>query len=474
MLVPEALLPSAMLGRDLFSKTMTAAIDATRYLRPSLREGERQYHRGLRFRAGTRPWSDAQRHEWTLNRLRHVVRRAAETPFYRERFRAAGFDPAAEFSFDDYAKLPILEREDVADHRDDMRSNRVTVDQQRKDGTGGSTGVPLVYWSGPEERGWRLAGQDAFMDAIGVPRWASTAFLWGHHIDQDEHAHWRERMRDSLTNRRWFDCFRLSPEILLGYHEDMRRFRPSCLVAYASALDAMAMALLEHGLHADYPTDRIVTGAEKLWPAQRDRIERAFAAPVHERYGSRELGLVAAQYDPRHTRQMDVDWANLFVEPEDRADVSAIIVTKLHADAMPMLRYRVGDQARFPSDSAPGHPSWRLDEVLGRILDGLHTPDGRWVHGVGIPHLMKDRAVREFQIRQNADYTVDILIVPNESYTPDEGRTILQILGGNLPGLELRLELVDDIPRSTANKWRPVITHAVKRGAPGAAAQELS
>ncbi|MFN8574343.1 MAG: hypothetical protein U0132_19990 [Gemmatimonadaceae bacterium] len=461
-----------MIGRDAISRAFTKAIDISRYLRPSLREGERQYFMGMKFRRGAQGWGEEQRSAWVLQRLRETIRYAAATPFYRDRFRDVGFDPMSDFSFADYARLPILERSDVATHRDAMCSDSVSPAQRRKDGTGGSTGVPLVYFSGPEERGWRLAGQDVFMERIGILRSSSTAFLWGHHIDQSERTQWREQVRDTLTNRRWFDCFRLSPDILLEHHKAMTRFDPECLVAYASALDAMAVALLENGLKATYPRRRIVTGGEKLWPNQRERIERVFGVPIHERYGSRELGLVAAQYDPTSSLALDIDWANLFVEPETEGDVSPIIVTKLHADAMPMIRYRVGDQGRFPARTGPGTPVWQLGEVLGRILDGLHTPDGRWVHGIGIPHLMKEIAVREYQIRQNADYSVDILVVPDRNYSEAEGRKILEVLSKNLPGLLLRLQLVDEISRGNSNKWRPVVTHAVPRGAPGVTAPE--
>jgi phenylacetate-CoA ligase len=461
-----------MTGRDLAGRAVLAAMDVSRSLRPALRESERHYAAGRRFRRLAAGWGDARRSMWILDRLRHVVRGAAHTPFYRDRFRSVGFDPASDFTFDDVARIPILERTDVIDHAESMRTGLVAAHQLRRDSTGGSTGIPLAYWSGPEERGWRLSGQHVFLEGIGIPRWASTAFLWGHHIDKAERDSWRDRVRDALTSRRWFDCFRMSPEVLLDYHRELTRFRPACLVAYASALDALASVLIENGLTATYPTARLVTGAEKLWPAQRERIERAFPVPVHERYGSRELGQIAGQHDPSRTLDLDVDWANVLVEPEGPSGVEPIIVTKLHADAMPFIRYRIGDVARFPAGSQPGHPVFHLEDVLGRSVDGLHTPDGRWLNGLGIPHLLKDFAIREFQVLQHADFSVQVFLVPASGYTAAEGDRVLGILAGNLPGLSFRIEAVPDIPRSGSGKWRPVMTHAVPRGRPGTSAAE--
>ena len=443
-------------------RTASAVMNGTRALRATTRCAERHYREGRRFRREARQWSDERREGWVLAQLRRSVRLAAETPFYRERFRDAGFDPSGDFTYRDFARLPVLERADVSGRWADMLSPRVDAAERRKDGTGGSTGTPLTYWSGPEERGWRLSGQDDFMACLGLERGTRMAFLWGHHIDQRERERWRDRVRDLLLNRRWYDCFRLSPEVLQQYHASLSRGRPDGLLAYASALDALASELLAGGLRATYPSRCLVTGAEKLWPAQRARIEAAFPVPVHEQYGSRELGLVASQRgDPSTSHALCVDWANLLVEPETEGEDSAIIVTKLHADAMPMLRYRVGDQGRFPSGSRPGAPCWTLEEVLGRQLDGLHLPDGRWVHGVGIPHMMKDLPVREFQIVQAADYSIEVLVVPGPDYAPDAGLLVERVLRENLPGVSIQVRTSESIPRSAANKWRPVMTHVV-------------
>lgn len=444
---------------DSFGRGVVTAIDTARKLRPSTAAGQRCFDDGITFRREAQSWSDEQKREWSLRRLRAVVRSAARTSsFYRERFRSIGFDAESDFTFEDYAQLPVLERADVAAHMQEMLNAEVNAAERRLDGTGGSTGTPLQYVSGPEERGWRLSGQEFFLEYLGVPRGVRVAYLWGHHIDQKERTQWRERVRDTLTNRRWYDCFRLSPELLLRYHEDMQRYRPACLTSYASALDSLAGVLLERGLKADYPSGRIITGGEKLWSHQRERVEAAFAAPVHEQYGSREAGLIAMQLDPRRNLDFTIDFANAFVEPAFAATDADILLTKLHADAMPMLRYRMGDVGRFNEDARPGQPAFVLHEVLGRTLDKLRLPDGRWLHGIGIPHLMKDFPLREFQIRQNEDYSVDVLVVPNGELRQESADQIVSVLRQNLPGLPLQLTRVDAVPRTRANKWRPVVS----------------
>jgi phenylacetate-CoA ligase len=433
-----------------------------RRLRPGTRPALRAFEAGLAFRRAAQDWDLERRRRWILLRLRAVVRRAcAESAFYRERFIAAGLDPRSDFGFEDFARLPPLTRQDVHAHAATLRSPAVAGAQLRRDATGGSTGEPTEVWLGPEERGWQESGNEHYLARVGVPRGSRTAYLWGHHLDPVARESWRERARDLADNVRWLDCFRLSPSVLARYHAELQRRPPARLVAYASALAALAEEVLARGWRARYPTRCCVTGAERLAPWQRALAREAFGRPVHARYGSRDAGLVAFQVDP--DGGYEVDWANTLVEPLSAGAVAPILLTKLHADGMPMLRYRVGDLGRFSAGSRPGHPVFTLDDVLGRELDRLWLPDGRWVHGVELPHLMKDHPVREFQVVQRADYSVVVQAVPGAGFDAAHGRRILEALGDNLPGLPLSLELVAAVARTPAGKLRVVVSEVEAR-----------
>ena len=409
-------------------------------------------------------WSQDQRLEWQLAELRRTVRYAYDTTtFYRERLDAVGFDPRDDFDFQDYGRLPVLEREEVREAGDRMLSRAVPRELLREDSTGGSTGTPTRLWKGPVERGWAESGSEYFMTRIGLPPGSRLAYLWGHHLDPTIRAGWRDRVNDHINAARWYDCFRLDGQVLSEYHRDLEVWRPRGMVAYASALGALAEAVLTMGGQSpSYPRTAFVTGAEKLFPHQREAIAAAFGRPVHERYGSRDVGLMGFQVDPDYTLDFTVDWAKLIVEPDAAADgaddTAGIIVTKLRADGMPMLRYRVGDLARFPAGARPGVPAYTLHEIVGRDMDRLWMPDGRWMHPVALPHLMKDFPVRDFQLHQQSDFRLTVRIVPDEGYTSQTREAVLATLQANLPRLDIVVDIVDAIPRSRANKWRPVMS----------------
>jgi phenylacetate-coenzyme A ligase PaaK-like adenylate-forming protein len=162
--------------------------------------------------------------------------------------------------------------------------------------------------------------------------------------------------------------------------------------------------------------------------------------------------------DPTHSFDFDIDWPDLLIEPETDGQEASILVTKLHADGMPMIRYRIDDVGRFPDGSRPGHPTFALREVVGRVTDGVWLPDGRWIHGIEFPHLMKDYPVREFMLLQHSDYSVQLMIVPKNGFGETSRRKIESVVKANLPGLDVKIELVEQVPRTKANKWRPVVS----------------
>lgn len=436
---------------------------AYRRARPRTRAQMRARDEGLRFRRDAESWEPSRRRAWILERLRFVARRAwRETTFYRDLFARVGFDPHADFGFEDFAALPVLEREQVRQAGPAMVSRAVPSHLLRHDATGGSTGTPTQLWKGPEELGWGESASEHYMRRIGLPTGSSIGLLWGHHLDPTARAGLRDRIEDSIQNQRWYDCLRLSPAILREHHAGLEAWRPRGMIAYAGALAALADELRAAGLRPSYPRRAIVTGAEKLHAHQRATVHAVFGRPVHERYGGRDVGLIGFQLAPAESLDFEVDWSNVLVEPEEVGEdgTASILVTKLHADGMPMLRYRVGDLARFARGSAPGEPTFVLHEVLGRETDRIWLPSGGWVNGLEFPHMFKDFPVSDFQVVQDGDYAVRVSLVPaaNGALTDEHRRRLAALLGANLPQVSVELTEVESIARGKANKWRPVMS----------------
>ena len=453
-------------GHECLSRhLLLPALRLQQLLRPSRRAVAQARRRALDFHTESATWDDERKRERMLQRLRKVVRDAARsTAYYAELLADAGFDPDADFSFDDFSRLPVLEKSDIHSAGDQMLSGAVPPDHRTRMTTGGSSGVPTTVFLGPDEEGWGMAAVEHEMESLGVPVGCRTAQFWGHNLDPVASDKIVDRLLSFCSNRCWIDCYRLSPQYLDQVHALLEEWRPDCIVAYASALGALTEHVLERRYKPSYPRRCFVSSAEKLDIRHRKAAQQVFGRSVHEQYGSRDIGLMAWQPNPERSLDFRVNWENVLLEPETEAENSAILVTKLHAEAMPMIRYRIGDEGHFAAGNRPGHPSFCLREVLGRTTDRVWLPDGRSISGLQFPQLLKDFPVGEFMAIQREDYSVELQLVPRAGFCAEHKVRIEVAIARNLPAIPIAVRMMSAIPRGAAHKWRPVVSE-VKRDA---------
>jgi phenylacetate-CoA ligase len=143
-------------------------------------------------------------------------------------------------------------------------------------------------------------------------------------------------------------------------------------------------------------------------------------------------------------------------EPGERGEV---VVTNLHAYAMPFIRYRIGDLATRGAACACGAPFSTIGQIQGRMIDYFPLPDGRMLH----PYEIVSRLVwgptewlKQYQLVQERRDRVVLYAVVAHPAAAEQAerveRTVRPILG---QGVEFELRLVDRIPLESTGKLRP-------------------
>jgi phenylacetate-CoA ligase len=402
--------------------------------------------------------STADQERYMLTALQSLVNYCRqEVPYYSDLLRALPANFPA--SFEEYRQLPPLDKQSLRLYGDSLIGQSNTKSNLIKYSTGGSTGEPVSVYITKTDHGIGEALNDIYMRQIGASAGNRIGSLYGGSLDVSAVPSFQRRIKNWLWNYSEHGCFRLDEKFLLEVHAALHRYRPDVLLGYASAIYLLAFTLKSKGIQPDYPRFSVLTAAEKLEHRQRVLIEDVFGVPVVERYGSRDAGLMAYQLPGDHRFWID-RWANL-LEPEETPDSNGqatILITRLHVRGMPLLRYRIGDQAKFPSNWSPQHPAQWLDEISGRILDYIHLPEGRLIHGSEFPHLFKDYDVKLYQVRQEKNGNVTVTIVPGKTFSRNEREECEQTIRNNLANIHVTFQYGSDIERTQQNKLRPVIS----------------
>ena len=183
--------------------------------------------------------------------------------------------------------------------------------------------------------------------------------------------------------------------------------RPTHLVGYASVIARLAAATLAGEL--EIRPVRVSTNSEPLSEEDLACIRAAWDAPVHNLWGSTEIGVQAVgcgHGDGLHVCEDEVvlervDEHGNPVSPDQPA--ARTLATGLANSTFPFIRYDLGDEVTLlPGDCPCGCTLARVASIAGRRDDDFHY-GSRVVPAAAFRHVLgTDPAISEYQVRQTA------------------------------------------------------------------------
>ncbi|HEY4377032.1 MAG TPA: hypothetical protein VGM93_07725, partial [Acidimicrobiales bacterium] len=190
---------------------------------------------------------------------------------------------------------------------------------------------------------------------------------------------------------------------------------------FASSLDAFARAAKDAGVDG-VRFDSAFSWGDKLYDHHRAHLLEQFHTPVFDTYGTGEGFAIAAQKGGRAYYVMSphvvVELLDDHDQPVPAGEIGRVIVTRLDARSMPLVRFRLGDLAVAPATPfvEPGAPAFpQLERIVGRETDVVRSPGGRTltVHtftGV-FEHI---GAIRQFAVVPSAaGLTIEYIAAPD-------------------------------------------------------------
>ena len=238
--------------------------------------------------------------------------------------------------------------------------------------------------------------------------------------------------------------------------------RPTQLVGYASVIGRLARAALADEL--DIRPVRVSTNSEPLSEEDRDAIETAWGAPIHNLWGSTEIGVQAVgcgHGDGLHICEDEVilervDSAGRLVGPDEPAERT--LATGLAGLTFPFIRYDLGDEVTLlPGRCACGSSMLRVADIAGRRDDDFRYGE-RMVPASAFRYVLgTDPLISEYQVRQTAG-GADVLVVGSPDSSAVVAALVYSLRRYGLSNPEINLGVVEQIPRhATTGKLKRFI-----------------
>lgn len=389
-----------------------------------------------------------------------LIHAYTRVPLYRRRMEEAKITPLDIRTRDDLRMMPVLTKRDIQNYAEELLADNFPGERRILNQTGGSTGSPLQFWVDQERFDSRRASTDRHNAWAGLRPGDWCAVLWGSTFELGQSTMpritWRGRLLDrSLT----LNTSLVSEEDLDGFISLLRRYRPRRLKAYAQSAAMFARYCMDKGVD-DIHFDSIITSAEVLLPEDRELIEAAFGGRVFNRYGCREVSVIASECEHHTGLHVNADALLIEIEPiaQGPEGYGRVLVTDLLNRSMPLIRYAVGDIAQWADgESCPcGRGLPRLIGVEGRITDFLWMPDGRMISGPSLALLVgQTQGVRQAQFVQTGPAEIRLDAIPGDGYGPHTEQDVRHRLHPYFRDhVQFSIRLVKSIPYEPSGKFR--------------------
>ncbi len=353
----------------------------------------------------------------TERRIIRMVRKAYNNvPYYKRLYDDYGININEIRTLDDLKKLPFITKDEIRDHfPSEIVSSKFNVEDCHYSATTGSTGRSLPFVFNQSAYAFYIATGLRMYTMIGYRPWHKLVYIKYTKINYPRFGPFfrTEHIPSTIPAAEQIDMLRsMKPDLLLGY---------------ASIIFEIAQKVTPDDLKLIRPRF-IGINSELSTKHQRDFISSVFGCPVYDEYSTEETWMIASQC--RHGNyHLYID--NVWVEFLDRngnsvepGEEGEMVLTTSRSDAMPFIRYRIGDIGRYSDKKCPcglGYPL--LEAFDGRADDSFILPSGTYISSLKILNTFTKfikkylHLMEEFKIIQKDRGYIVIELVKGKEYS---------------------------------------------------------
>jgi phenylacetate-CoA ligase len=360
---------------------------------------------------------------------------AARSPFYRDKFAAAGLRGGWFRSLDDLRRMPLTSKDEVAVGGTGLwcATLDAVVDICT---TSGTTGAPLLYPL--TRRDVERLGYNEYLSFVCAGLRATDVVLLATTMDRcfmAGLAYFEGLKRLGATVIRVGSG---APAMLLSFLDNLK---PTAIVSVPSFLTRVAQYAHEH--RVDAPNSSIeklvcigepVRNADLTLNPLGKRVGELWGAAVYSTYASTEMATSMCECDAgcgghSHPELLHVEILDDDGRPVPDGEVGELVATTIGVEALPLIRYRTGDCTTLRrTRCACGRWTPRIGPIVGRKSQMMK------IKGTSVYPAAVQKVLDSYE--QIVDY---VMIATSVSALSDE-LSIAVVVRGDASGLERRID----------------------------------
>jgi phenylacetate-CoA ligase len=349
------------------------------------------------------PKSRAEIRRIQSERKRVAVERALQSSFHKKRLPRLNLERLDDA--EEWRKIPVLDKDTLRALSDEQFYGEFCLADH--DGiaeywrSGGVTGQPLFYPRSFRDIEFGLTSFARTFDCAGAGRGerAHVSFPMGIHPVGQIFA--RCAATRGITVN-WAGSGASTPSAL--QLELIQRLKPTIWLGMSSY--ALHLANLAEAKGIELNVKRIMTSAEPVSQAKRDKIERSWGARLTDTFGMTEAGMMGAEDLPGAGFRI---WSDMFfvevlepktLEPAKEGEVGTLVVTTLWTNNVtPFLRWSSGDLVTYSEADDEDREKAGPFSVFPRIKHAHRTAGFFKIRGVNLGHQdLEDFMFRHLEI----------------------------------------------------------------------------
>lgn len=326
-------------------------------------------------------------------------------------------------------EFPIVKKMDIRNHINDM----IAIGYKRKSliecRSSGSSGIQGITYESKEEQSVHRALQILF--------WEWSGYYLGKRIVQTGMTTRTplKQIKDLLLRTYYIFAFNHDEKQVLDLFCKIQNKRDLHLAGYASSLNVFAEIARKNNVNINF--DAAISWGDKLFDQYARNIFNAFHCKCYDTYGCSEGVLIGAKKDLDYFYIMSPHVYVEIVDKEGNAvpdgELGYVLITRLDAYSMPLIRYYIGDlavklpQSRYPLKRDLPYPL--LERVIGRDTDIVRTHKGAYLVVHAFTGIFEHYpAIRQFKVIQYNLDGIEIEYIKGDGFSIsilDEIRNII-------------------------------------------------